>query len=151
MKKTIFFLLLGVSPLFMYCQKQNTNYISLVYAYEYTERPTPVIVFYIDSFVVNDADFVGRCFRITPAEFEQVESIVKSNSSYVILDSNAVRYYDFNIVNKKGAIIYGTVNLRKSKEVFSKILAQLTGAKDFREILKAFEYLYTQLKPIGEH
>jgi hypothetical protein len=74
---------------------------------------------------------------------------VKENTSYQIIDSTAVRYYDFTIVSNGEKLIYGTSNLRSSKKVFDKILLEFQSSKNYNGMFKAFEYLNSQLRPKG--
>lgn len=106
----------------------------------------PVIVFYLDSFETDNLSFVGRKFKIKKEEFGGIEKVIKEESSYIILDSNAVRYYDIDIVKKNTKTKYGTVNLTKTKQLIFKIIEQLRTSKKYEEILKTFDNLYLLLK-----
>ena len=130
-------------------QQVNTNYIYLEFSGDHYEKPVPAIVFNLDSFATDELLFTGYRFKVNKQEFASIENVVENGSSYVIIDSLAYRYYDIKIVKNGGKVIYGTVNLHKSKELFAKILDQLKNTKRYPEISKAFEYLYLVLKPRG--
>jgi hypothetical protein len=146
-KKSFIVLLL---PLFLFGkqQKKNSNYISIDFAYEHYDKPVPTIVFNLDSFETNEYLFVGYRFKVNKQEFESLNNLVKTESSYIILDSFAVRYYDINIVKDGKKIIYGTVNFHRTKDLFTKILNVVRNSKDFAEISQAFKTIYTRIGPI---
>lgn len=145
-KKSYIILILSLF-LFGKSQRGNSNYISLDFAYDHYDIPIPTVVFNLDSFKTDELSFVGYKFRINKEEFISIENIVKSGSSYIIIDSLAERYYDINVIKNGRKTVYGTVNLHKSKELFAKILEQVRNSKSYPEISKAFEYLYSQLRP----
>ncbi len=127
----------------------NNNYISLEFAYDHYDIPIPIVVFYLESFTIDEISFSGYRFKLNKKEFISIENVVKRGSSYMIIDSSAERYYDINVVKNGRKTIYGTVNLHKSKELFAKILEQVQNLNSYPEINKAFEHLYTQLRPKG--
>lgn len=148
MRISNFFFILFASPFLFFPNqtKQNYNYISLEFANDHIEKPMPVIVFYLDSFETDNLSFVGRKFKIKKEEFGGIEKVIKEESSYIILDSNAVRYYDIDIVKKNTKTKYGTVNLTKTKQLIFKIIEQLRTSKKYEEIFKTFDNLYLLLK-----
>lgn len=140
-----------VLPILLYSNlKKSDNYISFEYSYDHTEKPTSTIVFYTNTFSVNEMTFVGSRFKIKQQEFDSVESIIKKRSSYIIIDSLARRYVSITVAKNGKKIVYGTVNLNKTKQVVGEIRNKLQGSKSHSEINKAFEELFAQLTRLGD-
>lgn len=127
----------------------NSNYIWIEYAYDHSEKPVPIIVFNVDSVTTKKLRFAGYKFKITRKEFLEIENVIRGNSSYIIIDSLAVRYFDLIVTKDGKRTIYGTVNLRRSKELVSRILDKLHKRRDYPDISKAFDRMYTYLSPRG--
>ena len=91
-------------------QDKNSNYISLDFTYEHLENPIPTLIFYVDSFRTGGYPFLEKRFKIERNEFDAIENIVFKNSSYIIIDSLATRYYDIHVVKNGNKVIYGQAN-----------------------------------------
>ncbi len=129
-------------------QRENLNYISLKYTYDHQEKPIPSIIFHLDTFVIDEITFVGYKFKVSKKEFILLEDVIKKGSSYIVIDSLAKRYYDIILVKNGKRTVYGTVNLNKSRKLFSSIIEQVHDSKKYPEIARAFEYLYSALESI---
>jgi hypothetical protein len=127
--------------------KENNNYILLEFSDEHTEKPIPVIVFSVDSFYADKFSFVGYTFRVTRAELDKIEKVTQMNSSYLLLDSLAYRYYSVNVIRNGKKKIYGTINLRETKKLFDQIIAALNSRKDAADISRVFEKVSHNLHP----
>lgn len=136
-------------PIFVFAisQKEKSEYISLDYAYDFREKPVPAIVFYTDTFNVKRLSPIRYEFKITKKQFQSLENLIKNESSYIIIDSFAVRYYDISIFKNQKNTIYGTVNLSRSKQLFTKLIDSFNGTGNYSGILEAFEFVYTQVGP----
>jgi hypothetical protein len=130
-------------------QPVNENYISIEFTADHYENPIPVVIFSVDSVVTDKFLFVGYKFRVNDQEFASLENIIKTGSSYLLIDSLAIGYYEMSIVRNGIKSVYATVNFRKSKELFSKILGLFRNEKNYLEICKAFEYIYLLLHKPG--
>lgn len=129
------------------CQTRNENYISCEFAYEYRERPVPRIVFYIDS--VNRSDFnepkFGFDFKVSEEKFRAIENVILNESSYIIMEPYAVRFYDINLFKDGKKTKYGTVNFNRSKEMFSHIIKLFENSAEYDNVLEAFNFAYKMI------
>ncbi len=138
--------------LFGRSQLKSSNYISLKFTYRIFDKPVPNIIFSLDSVDSHKGDpyyYVGYIFRVSSQEFLSIENLVKQGSSYLIIDSFATRFYDFEIVSNGVRAIYGTDYFQKTKKLFSQILQLFKTSKEYSEIVYAFDEIYGRVMPIG--
>lgn len=145
--KIVWIFILLSSGMSVKCQTRNANYISCEFAYEYREKPVPRIVFYIDSVNRNDFDEpkYGFEFKVNEEKFKAIENVILNESSYIIIDPYAVRFYDIDLLKDGKKTIYGTVNFNRSKELFSHIIRLFENSNEYDKILQAFNFAYEMI------
>lgn len=147
-----FLLLVLLMPFGMSLEEpyRGSDIISFEFAFEFRENPVPRVVFYKDT--INRDNFsepkFGYEIKVSQKQFEDIKMVVEKESSYIIIDSFAARFYDIIVQKNKKMTVYGTVNFNRTKELVSHVIEVLRGAPDSAKAAKAFEFAYDMIGTI---
>lgn len=141
---------IGVFSISFGVTKSKQDFISFQLTDRSEAKAVPNIIFYIDTFGSKGFTVLEKPYKVEEKELQRIENVIKNNASYLIIDSDAYRYYDFTVINKGNQRIFGTVNRTKTIQLLKLIIEELHSSKIYPEVSNTFEYLYSQLPKRGD-